>query len=592
MGDPGHRGAGAGVLKIRLRGLTAQIVLWTVLPLTLVLIGVAFTGVYGHEQAMRELVEERDQALATVTAAQIGDLLQSRIVALEGLAAEQPFHHADLAGQRQLLATAGSLDGFFADVPVLMDSDGPVVAAVAPPAWTEAEGLPDMVQGVLAGQEPVLAATRDTPWGEDATMLGVPVFDGSGTAYGVLVAPMLLSSLGLESALSQVQVGARGAVYLVDGAGRILARAPVDRSRSSLAGHTGLTTALQDDVTGATPCHAPDGERMTLAYAPVAGSGLGWRVLIEEPWNEVIGPVLRYSRLMPLVAVLATIVSMLALYYGVRSIAQPLQALGQQAELVAWGDFQATAKPVGGVQEIEDLRRTLDQMAHRIHVYQRGMHDYIAAITQGQEEERKRLARELHDETAQALIALNQQVEMAQKLVDSDPDGAAERLAQARVNVAETLEGVRRFSRDLRPIYLEDLGFVPALEMLAREADQQEGLSVQWTLSGLARRLPADLELAAYRIVQEALNNVIQHAAAGQAWVEVRFEARRLVLSVRDDGQGFDAPDLPDALARQGHFGLMGIHERAFLYGGQLALRSAPGRGTDVVVRLPYPAQD
>jgi signal transduction histidine kinase len=242
------------------------------------------------------------------------------------------------------------------------------------------------------------------------------------------------------------------------------------------------------------------------------------------------------------------------------------------------------------VEEIEDLRRTLDQMAKRIQSYQSGMHDYIGAITQGQEEERRRLARELHDETAQALIALRQQVEMAQKLLATDPDRAAGRLDQVRVMLAETVEGVRRFSRDLRPIYLEDLGFIPALEMLARETDQVGAPEVRFSTVGLVRRLPPDLELAAYRIVQEALHNVVQHAQASQAWVEVRFEEKHLVLSVRDDGQGFEPPDLPDSLARQGHFGLMGIRERALLYGGQLAIRSAPGEGTAVTVRLPYPA--
>jgi signal transduction histidine kinase len=294
---------------------------------------------------------------------------------------------------------------------------------------------------------------------------------------------------------------------------------------------------------------------------------------------------------MPLVAALAVIVSLLTLYYGVRAIARPLQALGQEAERVAWGDFGATSTPVGGVQEIEDLRRTLDQMARRIQSYQSGMHDYIAAITQGQEEERRRLARELHDDTAQALIALRQQVEMAQKLQASDPEQAAERLTQVRALLSETVEGVRRFSRDLRPIYLEDLGFIPALEMLAWEGDQREALSVQFSTTGQVRRLPPDLELAAYRIVQEALNNALQHAQAAHVWVEVHFEEQQLVLSVRDDGQGFDAPDLPDALARQGHFGLMGIRERALLYGGQLTIRSAPGAGTAVTVQLSYPRE-
>jgi two-component system sensor histidine kinase UhpB len=292
---------------------------------------------------------------------------------------------------------------------------------------------------------------------------------------------------------------------------------------------------------------------------------------------------------MPLVAVLAAVVSVLALYYGVRSIVRPLQALGQQAERVAWGDFEATGTPVGGVEEIEDLRRTLDQMAGRIQGYQSGMHDYIAAITQGQEEERRRLARELHDDTAQSLIALRQQVEMAQKQLDSDPGAAAARLASVRAMLAETLEDVRRFSRDLRPIYLEDLGFIPALEMLAREAGQGGAPAMHFSVTGAVRRLPPDLELAAYRIVQEAMNNVVQHAGAQEARVEVNFGDESLVLAVRDDGRGFDAPARPDTLARQGHFGLMGIQERALLYGGQLAIHSAPGEGTELTVRLPYP---
>jgi two-component system sensor histidine kinase DegS len=124
-----------------------------------------------------------------------------------------------------------------------------------------------------------------------------------------------------------------------------------------------------------------------------------------------------------------------------------------------------------------------------------------------------------------------------------------------------------------------------------RIEDQPGVIDVHFDTAGPVRRLPSDLELAAYRIVQEALNNALQHAGASQVWVEVRFEEEHLALSVRDDGQGFEAPDLPDALARQGHFGLMGIQERALLYGGQLIIHSTAGEGTRVTVRLPYPAQ-
>jgi signal transduction histidine kinase len=466
-----------------------------------------------------------------------------------------------------------------------------MVAGVSPPpAWTKTEELGSLARELLDWQEPYLTSPMDTPWAEDVMLLTVPVYDESGATYGILVGPMSIQSLNLAKMLSHVQVGQQGAVYLVDGSGQILDRTPTEWARSTLAGHTGLSVALSDGDAGTTLCHAPDGKQMTLAYAPVDFPHQAWRVIIEQPWSEVIGPVLRYSQFMPLVAALAVVVSVLTLYYGVRAIVLPLQTLGQRAEQVAWGDFGATATPVGGVEEIEDLRRTLDQMARRIQSYQSGMHDYIAAITRGQEEERTRLARELHDDTAQALIALGQRVEMAQKLLPKDPHRAAERLTQVRTMLAETVEGVRRFSRDLRPIYLEDLGFIPALEMLARKADQQETLSVHLATTGMVRRLPPDLELAAYRIVQEALNNVIQHAQATHAWVEIRFGVEYLILSVRDDGRGFEPPDLPDALARQGHFGLMGIQERTLLYGGQLTIHSSPGNGTEITVRLSYPS--
>jgi signal transduction histidine kinase len=570
--------------------LTVQIVLWTVLPLTLALIAVAFTGVYSHERAMRDLVEERDRALAVVGASQMAELLRSRAQALASLATAQPFYHADPTAGGELLAEAGTLGGRFAGELALLDGEGKLLTSGGPPpAWTQARSLPELASEAVSGQEVALSPLFDAAWGTDVMLMGVPVRDHEGQVYGMLAGPLALADLKPSSLLDQVQVGEHSIVYLVDNTGRVLAHTSAGPARHSLEGHTGLEVALESQGSGATLCLAPDGERMTMAYAPVSFAGLAWRVLIEEPWQEVVGPVLRYSQFMPIVVALGIIVSVLTLYYGVRSIVRPLQALGSQAERVAWGDFEATGTPVGGVEEIEDLRRTLDQMARRIQSYQRGMHDYIAAMTQGQEEERRRLARELHDETVQALVALGHQVEMAQKLLSSDPQQAAGRLAEVQVLLADTVEGIRRFSRDLRPIYLEDLGFLPALEMLAREADRQGGLRVHLVTDGLVRRLPPDLELAAYRIAQEALNNVTQHAGAANAWVEVRFESSRLILAVRDDGQGFEAPDLPDALARQGRFGLMGIQERAMLYGGQMALRSAPGGGTEVTVKLPYP---
>jgi signal transduction histidine kinase len=268
-------------------------------------------------------------------------------------------------------------------------------------------------------------------------------------------------------------------------------------------------------------------------------------------------------------------------------VVHPLQTLDRQATRLAWGDYSAVSEPAGGVQEIEDLRRTLAGMAEQIRRYQAGMRDYIAAITMAQEEERQRLARELHDETVQALIALGQRIEMAQKALDKDPEKARQRLAELRTLANNTQDEVRRFSRALRPLYLEDLGCVPALEMLAQEVERQNSLTVSVRIEGEVRRLAPDLELTAYRIAQEGLSNIVRHAQAQNAWLTVVFTSHELTLRLQDDGRGFEPPLNPAELAHEGHFGLMGLHERALLFGGRLEVRSKPSEGTMLEIRLP-----
>ncbi len=578
--------------RFRYRGLKVQIVLWTVLPLTLVLIGVAFTGVYSHEQSMRVLVDERNRGMALATAAQVRDLLNTRAQALQALAIQDSFRHGDVTARLKLLSAAGTFGDLFVEPVALLDLQGQALTSAADPsAWTQTHGQ-SLANAVMRRQGTAVTTLSDSLGRSSIVVLGVPLYGPASAVDGVLAGLVSLASAEFDALLREAVVGATGIVYLVGQTGEVLTSSvsPQLGQAPSLEGHTGIEVCLQDSEAGATFCQAPDGAQMTLAYAPVLFADAGWRVIIRQPWAEVIGPVLRYSQLMPLVAALAAIVSLLTLYYGVRAIAQPLQAVGRQAERVAWGDFDATSTPVGGVEEIEDLRRTLDMMAKRIRTYQDVMHSYIGAITRGQEEERRRLARELHDDTTQALIALGQQLEKTHRLLPEQAELAAEHLKALRADLVHIVDDIRRFSRDLRPTYLEDLGFIPALEMLTRKADQEGPLSVHFAVAGRVRRLPADLELACYRIVQEALNNVAQHAKAAHAWLEVHFEAQQVVLTIRDDGEGFETPDLPDTLAEQGHFGLVGVRERTLLYNGHLAIHSAPGEGTVVTVQLPYPS--
>jgi len=409
-----------------------------------------------------------------------------------------------------------------------------------------------------------------------------------GLAHGVVGA----DGTGLPAWLSQVVGQQAGAMLVVDGEGRVLAHLDPGQVGGNLQAHPGVAAALERRE-GAVVVTGEDGEPVLVAFAPVGGTD--WLVLIQEPVEGLIGPILRLSSLAPIVAVGAGVISLLVLTFGWRTIVRPLQDLAQAAEQVSWGDYSAIAtgessagRPVGGVQEIRDLQRALAEMVDRIRGYEAGMKDYLGAVTQGQETERARLAQELHDGPVQDLIALGQRAEMARRLVERDQvERAQTSLDEIRRAGLETVDELRRIIGALRPIYLEDLGFLPALEMLVRQTAERTAAHVRLEQEGPVRRFAPPVELAAYRIAQEALNNAIQHARAQHVVVRVGYDPGGLTLSVADDGLGFTLPPRPDVFTRAGHFGLVGMRERATRLGGTLQIHTAPGEGTQVTARLP-----
>lgn len=307
--------------------------------------------------------------------------------------------------------------------------------------------------------------------------------------------------------------------------------------------------------------------------------------LPEGSWQSATDPALELTLVAPLALIAPLLFAFAALWFGARQIVRPLQHLESKAAAVASGDFEAIKESVGGISEVQHLQAELAEMAEKVQAAQVGLHDYIGAITSAQEEERLRLARELHDDTIQELIALQQRVQLAEKAVQ-DP-GAAQLLRELEHLSAGTIENVRRLTRALRPIYLEDLGLVTALEMLGRETTQPDALEVEFRSVGNERRLPRDVELALYRIAQQALNNVVRHAQARRATLEIAFSEAGIRLEVIDDGIGFTPPRSPTEFAPSGHFGLLGMRERADLIGARLEVHSEPGGGTRLSVRLP-----
>ena len=206
------------------------------------------------------------------------------------------------------------------------------------------------------------------------------------------------------------------------------------------------------------------------------------------------------------------------------------------------------------------------------------MSRYVQLVTQAQEEERRRLSRDLHDGPAQRLAMLVRSLEGA----DSGDSGNA-----LHWEASAILDEVRRVARDQRPSLLDDLGIVAALEWLVAEANKQVDAVLELAVEGEPRRLPPEIEVALYRIAQEAVRNAERHSGASLVDVAVDFSGESVTLSVADNGRGFPASSATGGFLESGRLGLMGMHERAELVGGWLRIESAVGAGTTVTAQIP-----
>jgi signal transduction histidine kinase/YHS domain-containing protein len=266
-----------------------------------------------------------------------------------------------------------------------------------------------------------------------------------------------------------------------------------------------------------------------------------------------------------------------------------LRELQHRAEMMSHGDLSALGEPVSDIPAIEDLRRAIDVLGTHTEQGLRGQHAYIAALSTAQEAERARLARELHDEIVQQLIALGHGVDRIGRLLDREPEQATERLRAMRSSITALVDELRSIIGDLRPPALAELGLLPAVELLLGRG-AEGGPAMTLVVHGTERRLAPQSELALFRIVQEAWSNIRRHASARRADFTFAYERDGLHVTIADDGVGF----VPVVGADEpgGHWGLRGMRERADLIGGTLTVLSEPGRGTQLHLNIPYPGEN
>lgn len=306
-----------------------------------------------------------------------------------------------------------------------------------------------------------------------------------------------------------------------------------------------------------------------------------------------------------------------------RAVLNPLSGLTESARRLSRGDYTTRAKSdkddeigilaqafnemagsveqrtrelEGSQQELASLNMSLeDRVQQRTRELQEAnklREQLLEKLISAQEEERRRIARELHDEATQSLAALAINLESIADSLPQRYQGTREKLDVLKEQAIKTLGGIRSLALELRPSALDDLGLSMAVDWYAKDYLGKRGLDVKINAVGGKTKLPAHTETMLFRIVQEALTNVVKHAEASQVRVELRLSDLEAIVQVEDNGRGFDAEAaLTERGARQ-NLGLHGMAERAALLGGTFSIRSQPGHGTCLRVEIPVKRED
>ncbi len=251
------------------------------------------------------------------------------------------------------------------------------------------------------------------------------------------------------------------------------------------------------------------------------------------------------------------------------------------------GEFKERIRFKSG-DEITRLAESFNRMAEALMEKMRQERKYLLQIIEAQENERRRISRELHDEVGQALYAIQFDLEMIDKDLPNASSAVRGRLEEAKSLSSQTLKAMRQLSLDLRPTMLDDLGLVPTLRWYIQNFSKRLGICSTFETIGFEEKLSPQIETAFYRIVQEALNNIAKHAQADRVEISLVKRDSRIYASVQDNGKGFDLDKVLHSGTPERGVGIVGIQERVSLLGGQMEIQSRAGSGTVLSIEIPY----
>lgn len=569
------------------RSLHMYVLLWLITPFLILLVIAVVTTLAVFQNSLKQLVLERHQQLANLAAVTVSERIERGAHILEVLSARPALRDPSLElRETAFRQSAGDLDDFTGGV-VQVNTQGVVITAAPGRPLAQWDELPDtrFLNQLSLANGPIFSDVIVIDHEKEAILIAVPTFTEAGEFSGAVIGAIDINSPGnaINTVIQKLTTSTPGIAYLLDDQGVVISHPDPAEIGKTYADPLSFEQTVRGSK-GGSLWVTSQGKRFAGAEAIVTPSG--WRLIVEESWEAITAPVRRYTYLFIFFILLALVMFFFLSWFVTRQVTAPIQKLSNSTRLLASAEV-IIPPDKSRIQEIDELRAAFTSMAKQISSYRNGLRHYVDGITRSQEEERSRIARELHDETVQNMLAVYRRMELM-SASETDPQ-KQQQLGNLQEMVEQTLQGVRFISQDLRPFILDDLGFVPAVQMLVRKAHEGQGAvpHVNLRVEGDVLPISSGVELALYRIVQEALNNVRRHARATSVQVAVQYQPATIHLTIEDDGIGFAVPSSLTELAQAGHFGLMGMQERVWAFGGTLQVESHADLGTAITVSIP-----
>lgn len=470
-------------------------------------------------------------------------------------------------------------------------------------------GYADIKKNLAAGA-PSVSGLVSKPLAETPTVLvSVPIENAAGEITGVLACTIDTAQSSIGAFAQNIQVGQTGYVEIVDSNGIVVARTGPGSKPDpfELSDHptrfAELIATGQATVGKCHRCHTTANnvqkQRDVLAFAPL--STVPWGVAIRQSEAEALYPTRQLETRLLILGTILVVCTLALVWALMQNIVKPIRMLTTAANRLANNDYEV-AIPIERGDEIgnlstafrtmrDELRKSRQEMVSR---YQAARHreqvrgQLLNSVIDAQEQERRRIARELHDEYGQTLTGLIMSIDAVESSLPPEQQRLKERLTSTKSIISHALDEMRRLILDLRPPSLDDLGLVTAIKTYAQRHLGDVDVNVQVESHNLNARFPSTLEVTIFRIVQEAVHNVAKHAHARNVKISLDLQGDKIVTAIEDDGRGFDADYVLSQGGGKGRsWGIIGIRERTALMGGTFNISSQFGKGTRLEIVIP-----